>query len=335
MSDTKKPYIIAVDFDGTLCADKWPEIGEANEELIEHLQKRRSDGNKLILWTNRIGERLKEAVAWCKERGLEFDAVNENLPEIIESFGGDCRKIFANEYIDDRSALYPGLPFTGEPTWQETEIRLACERELEFDTSDAQYGVMCYHSALRAYQCLARDGHSGASIAITKGILNRLLDGKCLTPIEDTEDVWEEISYTTDGTEKASRHYQCKRMSAFFKDVAPDGTVTYSDVSRVNCINVDNPNVPYHNGLATRLIDKIFPITMPYFPAAKKVTVVRDEFLVDPKNGDYDTVAFLYLIAPDGKKIELNRYFKEENGEMVSIEKGEFEKRKTKRVEKK
>lgn len=335
MSDMKKPYIIAVDFDGTLCTGKWPEIGEANEELIEYLKKRCAYGCKLILWTNRVGERLKEAVAWCKERGLEFDTVNENLPEIIESFGGDCRKIFANEYIDDRSALYPGLPFTGEPTWQETEIRLACERELEFDTSDAQYGVMCYHSALRAYQCLARDGHSGSSIAITKGILNRLLDGKCLTPIEDTEDVWEEISYTTDGTEKASRHYQCKRMSALFKDVAPDGTVTYSDVSRVNCINVDSPNVPYHNGLATQLIDKIFPITMPYFPAAKKVTVVRDEFLVDPKNGEYDTVAFLYLIAPDGKKIELNRYFKEENGKMISIEKEEFEERKAKRVDKK
>ena len=36
--------------------------------------------------------------------GLEFDAVNENLPEINELFGGDCRKIYADVYLDDKSA---------------------------------------------------------------------------------------------------------------------------------------------------------------------------------------------------------------------------------------
>ena len=35
-----KPNIIAVDFDGTLCENKWPEIGMPNEELIEYLKKK-------------------------------------------------------------------------------------------------------------------------------------------------------------------------------------------------------------------------------------------------------------------------------------------------------
>ena len=35
--------------------------------------------------------------------GLRFDAVNENLPENIEFFGNDCRKVWANEYWDDRA----------------------------------------------------------------------------------------------------------------------------------------------------------------------------------------------------------------------------------------
>lgn len=35
-----KQNIIAVDFDGTLCENKWPEIGMPNEELIEYLKKR-------------------------------------------------------------------------------------------------------------------------------------------------------------------------------------------------------------------------------------------------------------------------------------------------------
>lgn len=99
----KPAKIIAVDFDGTLCENKWPEIGAANEELIEYLRDRQKNGDKLILWTCRVDDMLRKTVEWCKEKGLVFDEVNENLPEIIESFGSDTRKIFANEYIDDRN----------------------------------------------------------------------------------------------------------------------------------------------------------------------------------------------------------------------------------------
>lgn len=99
--------IIAVDFDGTLCENKWPEIGEPNTELIGHLiMMQKTVGAKIILWTCRIGEMLDRAVNWCSEHGLEFDTVNENLPHIIERFGSDTRKIFANMYIDDRNFWY-------------------------------------------------------------------------------------------------------------------------------------------------------------------------------------------------------------------------------------
>lgn len=94
--------IIAVDFDGTLCADEWPEIGVPHDSLIDYLKARREKGDKIILWTCRVGECLSEAVEWCAERGLVFDAVNENLPEVIECCGGDSRKIYADEYIDDK-----------------------------------------------------------------------------------------------------------------------------------------------------------------------------------------------------------------------------------------
>lgn len=50
--------IIAVDFDGTLCENKWPEIGEANEDMIYYLRKRQAEGDKLILWTCRVGDML-------------------------------------------------------------------------------------------------------------------------------------------------------------------------------------------------------------------------------------------------------------------------------------
>lgn len=105
MNECRKYTIYAVDFDGTLCESVWPGIGSPNTALIKHLIKRRREGNKVILWTCRCGSRLEEAISWCRRFGLEFDAVNENLPEMIEHFGNDSRKIFADVYIDDKAII--------------------------------------------------------------------------------------------------------------------------------------------------------------------------------------------------------------------------------------
>lgn len=103
----RKYTIYAVDFDGTLCESVFPGIGSPNLALISHLAKRRKQGNKVILWTCRIGVQLQEAVEWCREHGLEFDSVNENLPEIVEYWGGESRKVFADVYIDDKAVNKP------------------------------------------------------------------------------------------------------------------------------------------------------------------------------------------------------------------------------------
>ena len=96
-------HIIAIDFDGTLCEDRWPEIGPPIAEVIVEAKLRKKQGDALILWTCRCGEKLDEAVAWCRRFGLEFDAVNENLPERIAVYGSESRKISADEYWDDRA----------------------------------------------------------------------------------------------------------------------------------------------------------------------------------------------------------------------------------------
>ena len=95
--------IIAVDFDGCLCENAWPDIGEANAAVIRCLLDWQERGDSLILWTCRVGEKLDAAVKWCVEHGLVFDAVNENLPSIIRKFGGDCRKIYVDAYLDDKA----------------------------------------------------------------------------------------------------------------------------------------------------------------------------------------------------------------------------------------
>lgn len=196
----KSVKIIAVDFDGTLCENNWPGIGAPNEELIEYLRNRKKDGDKLILWTCRVEDMLQKAVEWCKERNLVFDAVNENLPEIIENFGSDTRKIFANEYIDDRNIpLSSCREKSNTQTWAEKEVEIACENERK-----------------------------------------------------------------ASGTKEGEWDY------------------------KVYCEN----------------------------------------FLVDPENGDYDTVGIFYTITPEDCTVKLNRFFKEENDEFVEIAKAEYDMRK-------
>lgn len=97
------PTIIAVDFDGTLCQNRWPDIGKPHEPVIEWLIMQKQKGVKLILWTNREGELLDNAVRWCAAHGLTFDAVNDNLPETQQKFGSNPRKVFANYYLDDHN----------------------------------------------------------------------------------------------------------------------------------------------------------------------------------------------------------------------------------------
>ena len=107
-----RPYkIIAVDFDGTLVENKYPRIGKPNLELITYLIKRRQDGDKVILWTCRVGTYLRRAINVCRKYGLYFDAVNANLPEVIESFGRDTRKIVTDEYVDDHNIFCTTVPY--------------------------------------------------------------------------------------------------------------------------------------------------------------------------------------------------------------------------------
>ena len=107
----KPDAVIAVDFDGTLCEHKFPNIGDPNWEMIHYIQWRQRHGAKIILWTCRTGGKLDEAVKWCEERGLFFDAVNENIINVVNQYGSECRKVFADEYYDDRAKHIFTLPY--------------------------------------------------------------------------------------------------------------------------------------------------------------------------------------------------------------------------------
>jgi hypothetical protein len=103
---------IAVDFDGTIVTHKYPEIGEEIPFAIDTLKLLIRDRHKLILWTVREGKLLEDAVDWCRERGVEFYAINRDYPE--ETWDNNphfSRKIKADIFIDDRNL--GGLPDWG------------------------------------------------------------------------------------------------------------------------------------------------------------------------------------------------------------------------------
>ena len=103
---------IAVDFDGTIVEHRYPSIGEELPFAIETLKKLAEEGHRLILWTVREGHLLDEAVAFCRERGLDFYAVNRDYPEEEKEHNNHfSRKLKADLWIDDRNL--GGLPDWG------------------------------------------------------------------------------------------------------------------------------------------------------------------------------------------------------------------------------
>ena len=102
---------IAVDFDGTIVEHRYPEIGREIPFATETLKMLTKEGHRLILWSVREGKLLEEAVAWCRERGLEFYAVNHDYPEENTNHDNYSRKLKVELFIDDRNL--GGLPDWG------------------------------------------------------------------------------------------------------------------------------------------------------------------------------------------------------------------------------
>lgn len=202
--------------------------------------------------------------------------------------------------------------------WAEQEVKYAIEQE------ELEYNAACYKSALCAFRSLAKDGHSGFSMNATKNILSRLIDGKPLTPIEESDAIWKERwvdRYT------GAKKFQCTRLFSLFKTVREDGTVSYCDIDRVFGRNWESSS-RFQNGFLCNFVHKLFPITFPYMPEEKPYTMLVEEFLFIPGNGDFDTVGYLQLETPNGEVLDINRYFKDSDDSYIEITAEEYMARK-------
>ncbi|PQL93868.1 BT0820 family HAD-type phosphatase [Apibacter adventoris] len=130
--------IIAIDFDGTIVEDKYPEIGKPMAFAFESMKKLQEKGYRLILWTYRNGEKLQEAVEFCKKKGIEFYAINSSFEGEVFEENKQSRKINADYFIDDRN-------LGGFPGWG--EVYQIIVEKIEFGIEDRE--ILAYSKRKR------------------------------------------------------------------------------------------------------------------------------------------------------------------------------------------
>jgi hypothetical protein len=97
--------IIAIDFDGIIVTDMYPDIGPEIPGAIEAIRELHEHGYCIIINSCRAREQEKDMKDWIQDRDLPVCCINENCRERVMKYRTDCRKISADLYIDDKAAL--------------------------------------------------------------------------------------------------------------------------------------------------------------------------------------------------------------------------------------
>lgn len=129
----KSAKVIAVDFDGTIVEHKFPDIGDECPGALSHLHRWKAMGIKLILWTMRDDVFLEDVVEWCRQRGLEFDAVNEGIGDREWT---TSNKAYADVYIDDMAIGCPMIDSRRMVDWSKVGPMVDKRLEIREDKND-------------------------------------------------------------------------------------------------------------------------------------------------------------------------------------------------------
>lgn len=112
--------IIAIDFDGTMVADWFPNVGTTLPGAVETIKELIDNGHKIILYTCRNIHYLEQAVKWVKDNDIELFGINDNPEQEWRS-----SKLYYDILIDDRAI---GVPLSnGSVDWYKVR-NLLCER---------------------------------------------------------------------------------------------------------------------------------------------------------------------------------------------------------------
>ena len=241
----------------------------------------------------------------------------------IEAAASAYRELMGDEHsgmsIGITRGLINGLIDAGEENpdkW--AEERKAKEKSSKHEADDEgfiEYACACVDSAAKAYKAMLKAENPVSDRA--KKLLNRLIKGQPLSPITEEDfkaalhrplDDWE-IDWLKRNHLKS--HTRCPRMSSLFREEDLDGNVTYSDNEHAFFVN--QRGIQWYSATAREVVNKMFPITMPYYPTEKPYLVYGREYYMEgdedkseEHRGTTNVTYYDYLITPDGKRVELN-----------------------------
>ena len=155
------------------------------------------------------------------------------------------------------------------------------------------------------------ESYDYVSMFCVADIFKRLALGLPFYEITDSPEEWSDV---IDNHEQERIMYQAKRYPSLFKIVDNNtGEVYYQDINRFEGTYKNRRYIHFHSGLIDRVLRPIFPITMPYYPTADNIKVTTEDFLVDPRNGDFDTFGIFYAEDPYSGIRQINKFFKEDS----------------------
>lgn len=220
--------------------------------------------------------------------------------------------------------------------WAKNEVALATNPDSE-SVRDA-HDIVCYKSALDALTAWLKYDHYKASMDFTLSILTRLARVQPLTPI--TEDDFTASDVVDDIAEELwMKELQMKsicfspRFPSLYRIEYLDGRIAYLDTERVLVVNAHDQQQETSGiviVLATKIIDELFPITLPYLPPLQKYIVTMERSTFDAGNSEVDTYAFSSIKTPEGETFDIRRYYErnENAGRWVEITRREYVSRK-------
>lgn len=154
------------------------------------------------------------------------------------------------------------------------------------------------------------EGYDYVSLLSVANILKRMAIGLPLYEISDIPEEWSPIIF--ENKEKEVITYQALRYSSLFKMInTRTGEITFQDINQFEGTYKNRRYVHFHSGLINRVLRPLYPITMPYHPHEDHIKVTTEDFLVDPRNGDFDTMGLFYAEDPYSGIKKINRFFKE------------------------
>lgn len=191
--------------------------------------------------------------------------------------------------------------------WAKEEVALACKREApDRKEGEWDYGCACYESALKAFESLMEDEHSGMSIFLTLNVLNKLVKGIPLTPIEDREEDWNACGLG-DGDIEVFQH---KRYSKLFKNIDKEGEVakeSYNCLDRFVIFNEYNDLIIDYMSLEIeKIASEYYPITLPFMPS--KINIYVEYFDLSDWFHDEDADITILHIDRVGDRV-VDRWF--------------------------